>query len=223
MDALTYWTDKQRDIHRRLASEDISDFLEWSSIITTMFVGEAPYIAGERAALRAADWGLLLDSLREWGNQPATNLLHQAYHLLQWETITGGRVKDLDSIIEIGAGYGAMARVVRARGFAGRYIIFDLPEMARIQRFYLEQYGISAEWKRAGDEAKADLLISLWGVSEIEPYERTRLLSKIRAERVLLAYQDKWHEVENESCFPEMFEGEVVRIPHIPGTQYLIG
>jgi hypothetical protein len=220
-----YWTDLQTNIHKRLLNEDVKDFLDWSAIITTMFVGEAPYIAIERAALIEAGWDDAT-TLPEWGNQPSTNLLHQAYHLFQWEKTTGKQVKELGSILEIGAGYGAMARVARARGFAGRYTIIDLPEMMKIQRFYLAQYGGEVEWRRSTEGVEADLLISLWGLSEISLHDRARLIDGIKSKtgHVLLGYQDTWGpEINNENYFLETLGGKLIDIPHLPSHQYQIG
>lgn len=220
-----HWQGLQANIHQRLLHEDVRDFLGWSSIVATMFVGEAPYITLERTALLGANWGNVLE-LQEWDGQPSTNLLHQAYHLLRWEQVTGERVSDLDSILEIGAGYGAMARVARARGFAGRYTIVDLPEMVKIQQFYLAQYGVEAEWKRAGERVEAELLISLWSLSELPLHERSRLIesAEIGLSHVLLAYQDMWgDELSNELYFPQQFTGQHVDIDHLPGHQYFIG
>jgi hypothetical protein len=223
--SINHWQGLQANIHHRLLHEDVKDFLGWSSIVATMFVGEAPYIALERQALLEAGWGDVLE-LQEWGGQPSTNLLHQAYHLLRWEQVTGECVSNLDSILEIGAGYGAMARVARARGFTGRYTIMDLPEMAKIQKFYLAQYGVEAEWRRAGEKVEAELLISLWGLSELPLRERERLIDSIEMglSHVLLAYQDMWgDELSNEIYFPQQFAGDSVDINHLPGHQYLIG
>lgn len=219
------WDAKRADIHLRLARDDVRDFLGWASIISTMFVGEAPYIALERAALIAAGWGDTLGAIGpEWDSQPATNLLHQAYHLMQWEQRTGGRVSGIKSIVEIGAGYGAMGRVLRARGFAGRYMIIDLPEMREIQKFYLGAHGVEAQWYRPGAELDADLLISLWGLSETSLEERGRILENVRACHTLLAYQDMWgDDLSNEIDLPARFSGVAVDIDHLPGNQYLIG
>lgn len=226
--SVDHWQGLQANIHQRLLREDVKDFLGWSSIIATMFVGKAPYISLERAALLEAGWGDVLE-LQEWDGQPSTNLLHQAYHLLRWEQVTGERVSDLDSILEIGAGYGAMVRVARARGFVGRYTIVDLPEMVKIQQFYLAQYGVGAEWKRTGEKVEAELLVSLWGLSELSLPERERLIKSIEIglSRVLLAYQDMWgDELSNELYFPQQFTGltgQHVDINHLPGHQYFIG
>lgn len=219
------WDMKRADIHLRLARDDVRDFLGWASIISTMFVGEAPYIALERAELIAAGWGETLKAIGpEWDGQPATNLLHQAYHLMQWEQRTGGRVSDLRSIIEVGAGYGAMGRVLRARGFAGRYMIIDLPEMREIQKFYLGAHGVEAQWYRPGAEFDADLLISLWGLSETSLDERGRILENVRTRHTLLAYQDMWgDDLSNEIDLPARFSGKTTDIEHLPGNQYLIG
>jgi len=43
----------------------------------------------------------------------------------------------VNHIVEIGGGYGNFCRLLKTFGFDGRYVIFDLPEMHKIQRHYL--------------------------------------------------------------------------------------
>jgi hypothetical protein len=64
-------------------------------------------------------------------------LIHHAYHLHRFETVTGRFLLELQEIIEFGGGYGSMARLLARLGYRGRYHIHDLPEFAALQRFYL--------------------------------------------------------------------------------------
>lgn len=222
---LDFWTQKQEEIHARLKAEKVEDFLGWATVLTTMFVGEAPYIKFERAALQADDeerWERAIGE--EWGGQPNTNLLHQAYHLMQWERTTGKRVSDLASVVEVGPGYGALARVLFGAGFQGEYAIIDLPELGTIQRFYLGQYGIKARWPKKNESVTTDLLISLWGISEISEFQRATILQRIQYRHCLLAYQDMWGDFSNEIFFSRLVPNAIFTdIAHLPGNQYAIG
>ena len=71
------------------------------------------------------------------------NLIHHAYHLIQFEQSTGLRVDDLDFIFEFGGGYGSMCRLFHNLGFKGKYLIFDLPHFVALQRFFLKSIGKS--------------------------------------------------------------------------------
>ena len=41
------------------------------------------------------------------------------------------------TILEIGGGYGNFCRLLMKRGFAGSYVIYDLPEFLQLQEWYL--------------------------------------------------------------------------------------
>jgi hypothetical protein len=52
---------------------------------------------------------------------------------------------DTDCIIEFGGGFGSMCRLVHALGFRGQHIIFDLPPVWALQRYYLRLHGIEVD------------------------------------------------------------------------------
>jgi hypothetical protein len=64
----------------------------------------------------------------------------------------GSCLHDADCIVEFGGGFGSMCRLIGALGFRGRYVIFDLPPVLALQRYYLGLHGIEAD-----DSGRADV------------------------------------------------------------------
>lgn len=226
-----FWTGKRAELRERIASSDVAEFLTWPTIVSTMFVGDAPYIHAEMDALMANDkprWEAAI--AEDDTGSPARllaapwtsgNLVHQAYHLLRWEQHTGKRVDGLRSIIEIGGGYGVMAKVARRAGFDGKYLIYDVPEFSLIQRYYLEQCGIEAEYetKPAGKRSPS-LLIALWSLSEIGDDERRAWLDSLKPKGYLVAaYGDQ----ESRRLATVLGSVDRIEISHLPGNYYLLG
>jgi hypothetical protein len=106
---------------------------------------------------------------------------------MRWENATGRRVSELQTIVEIGAGYGALPMLMRRAGFRGRYLIIDLPAFALLQRFYLAQANVDAEWIAPGDKISADLVVGLWSLSEMTPTDQYNALSGLDAGGYLVA------------------------------------
>jgi hypothetical protein len=121
--------------------------------------------------------------------QYSMNLIHQAYHLTQWEQATGKRIEHLNTIVEFGAGYGAMALLCRRLGFEGQYIIYDLPEFSLLQEYYLSQFGMidKMEWNPAEKPKDADLFMALYSISEVPFEDRPGLM--VKADSYLFLYR----------------------------------
>jgi len=228
------------DLRQNILKNDPAEFLTWPSIVGTMFVGNAPYINFEFDCLREG----LLDAIvepnfgkpvlyGETGYRTSGNLIHQAYHLYQWEQKTGRQVKDLRTIIEIGGGYGAMAMIIiRGLGFKGRYVIFDLPEFSLLQQYYLSNVGIGigeVELEtNIWEGIDCDLLIGLYSLNEMPLKTRKTIIDACPAKSYLIAYGGGWGGVDNMSWATELMRqrGELWHnwnIPHLPNCWYLIG
>jgi len=136
------------------------------------------------------------------------NMVHQAYHLMQWERIAGVEVGSLDSIVEFGEGYGAMARLISRLGFKGEYTIYDLPEMSILQRYYLSNVGVpvtlrvtvGADFITPPDDA--DLLISCHALGETPDDLREAFLA-FPFKSYLIASQAQWDGNDLRSYFDE--------------------
>lgn len=229
-----FWTERRAEVRERLLRGDPGAFLSWAAIITTMFVSDAPYIREEWATLRADDSQRWVAAIQEddfgqperlpWMPESSGSLIHQAYHLHRWEQATGKRVQDMRSIVEVGGGYGAMAKVARRLGFTGDYLIVDLPEFSLLQAFYLSGCDVSGVRLCSAlpvSSLSADLLIGLWSFSEMLLRDRNRYLTRFQATHLLMAYNDvDWYGVNNAEWFA-LVRGEPEPINHLPGNHYL--
>lgn len=131
------------------------------------------------------------------------NLVHQTYHIHQWEQATGRRINTLDTIVEFGGGYGAMCLLCHRLGFEGKYIIYDLPEFSLLQEYYLSQFGLLANvtWNPKKKPKPVDLFMALYSLSEVKPELREEKL--VRADSYLFLYSGKWEAWDNVEYFQE--------------------
>jgi hypothetical protein len=118
------------------------------------------------------------------------------------------KVKDMKSIVEIGAGYGDMCSVVHALGFKGKYTIVDIPEMRPVQQFYLGKQGIQPHFSFEDDNVEsADLVIATWSLSETRREYRDVFLPKIKDSKnwLILSQAKVFGEEFNFEYFREFF------------------
>jgi hypothetical protein len=196
------WPRHQLSIRRHTAIDDPYSFLSWSTIVATMFVGSgAEFTRDEFNALDLRYRNILQEPyfgqpelMRVYGTTTSGNLIHQAYHLMQFEKSAKVKVEDLDSIVEFGGGYGAMALLCRRLGFIGKYTIIDLSEFSLLQEFYLfntiglQNIELVDSWD--GSKMKADLLMAIYSLSEVSIDYRLHILNSIETKYHFLAHQD---------------------------------
>lgn len=237
-----YWSYWRWELWNLAQVEDVSKFYEWPCIRHTMLVQHwIDAITHEWQQLgtrfsKAAHLGGILtfseDSFRRgFFKMPLTNnLIHQAYHIQQWEQVTGKHIEGLDTIVEFGGGYGAMRLLCHELGFRGKYIIFDLPEFALLQEYYLGQFsGVETIWNpRRHKTRNTDLFIALYSLSEVEPNERAQYLPA--ASSFLFLYSGQWEAWDNVAWFRNFamstpLEWKHMEIEHLPDRQnwYSIG
>lgn len=229
---MTQWDNYRQSLRQHLANDNLDDFLQWSTIQATMFVGNAPYVEPEFLELTQNDYPIRLDNrisqvltevatgnptlLWDW---TSGNLIHQAYHLKQWLDRTKQDITQIQSIVEIGAGYGAMCLILRRLGFTGLYVIYDLPELVTIQQYYLSKT-IGVEnilWVEplanglATASLSCDLLIASHSLSEMPITERERLLSQVATKEYLFASSYEYEGVDNAAWF-QQFAGSTVGV-----------
>jgi hypothetical protein len=230
------WVEYSRQIRELVLNGDPTRFCRWGPI-GPMFVKDAGYVKNELRFLRSRpDWKpRWRDALEEtevgrpprypWYRRSSGNLIHHAYHLARFEQITGFAVQEADLVLEFGGGYGSMCRLAHRLGFRGRYVIFDLPIVGLIQRYFLESLGIPV-FDRApvsGDESGVALLSDLkdlvlqfgrergggrslflatWSLSETPLSLRKELLALINGfDRYLIAYQESFEDINNLDYF----------------------
>jgi putative sugar O-methyltransferase len=162
VEATDLWDGLRTDLRQRLHHDDPAEFLRWPPVQRTMVMRSHRRAAPELAHLRARpDWrGRWRSAIREttlgrphpltrypWSS---ANLVYHAYHLCRFEEATGQSLASMRTIIEFGGGYGRLCHLVHDLGFSGTYVIFDLPEVAVLQRFYLGHVGLPVSEARGG-------------------------------------------------------------------------
>lgn len=229
------WLRHRRNLRQQILSNPPRDFLNWSVIQATMYVGQAPYIQQELDAVLDCYPSDVLkpgDYFSEPGtyNDLSTNLIHQAYHLLQYESKLGVRTKDFKTILEFGGGYGAMCLLVHRLGFTGEYVIYDLPEFNLLQEYYLSKQDVKATYLSELKQMDVDLFIALHSLGEIDDTSlRWEYLDSFPALSYLFSYTHNWNDVENVGWFDEVqnwndnYEWISWKIEHLPGRYYLVG
>jgi hypothetical protein len=181
------------------------------------------------------------------------NLLRHCYHLLRFEQATGVDITRMKTIVEFGGGYGSMCRVFYRRGFSGRYFIYDLPEFSALQRYFLKSLDLPV--RDATDDCTADgiylfrelpllqraleqrpepddsAFVATWSLSECPVELRDRFLPLVESMSCfLIAFQDRFFEVDNNQYFAALREAtgsriqwQEMRIPQLPRNNYLFG
>jgi hypothetical protein len=158
-----------------------------------------------------------------FGDTPySANLIHQAYHLMRWQEWTGLQIADMQTIAEIGGGYGAMALVARRLGFRGTYTIYDLPEFSLLQEYFLGNLGAQkVTWNPKGKK-KADLLIACYSLSEMRYEESDAFLARLDSRGYLILYSNIWKDRDNVAYFSRVTESMPnhiflhARVGHLP-------
>jgi hypothetical protein len=226
---MTEWDKNRAAMREHLATDTLADFLNWSTIQKTMFVGDVGYVHDMLKEILADSFKLTNNGEYKISNilaeTPTGNptlfqgwtsgsLIVQLYHLKQWLDRSSKAVGQLSSIIEVGAGYGAMALIIYRLGFKGRYTIFDLPEMAQIQQYYLSRTlpnDLShIFWLNTlpSSPLSCDLFIGCHSLSEMPVDERERLLAQVDADAYLFASSYEFEGVDNDVWFREFGKSE---------------
>lgn len=149
------WVNYMNCLRELVLNHDPREFLRWSIILQTMFVGYARYIITELNYLKSRPkWeDRWREAIKEspvghpipywYYPHSSGNLIHHAYHLAQFEERTAIHVNNIDCTFEFGGGYGSMCRLLYNLGFRGKYVIFDLPAFSALQQFFLKATGIT--------------------------------------------------------------------------------
>lgn len=139
------------------------------------------------------------------------NYIHCAYHLMRLKIAHDIKVRDVSTIVEVGAGYGSMAKVCRQAGFKGTYYLFDLPIFSKLQSVYLannSKYEFITDLDKLSDLSISSkdntLFISTWAASEMPEEYRDRVLNQVnKFKYVLLAYQSMFEGMDIYTYFEE--------------------
>jgi hypothetical protein len=141
-DSEKFWLQNCINLREKIINSDPRNFLNWVVVQQTMF-HDASYLEYKELKNNWAYWGEKLAEDKFGNPMPyylntnsSGNLIHYAYSLEQLRKISID-VKDFEQIVEVGGGYGGMAKLIFNLGFAGNYIIYDLPEFSALQEYYL--------------------------------------------------------------------------------------
>jgi hypothetical protein len=94
--------------------------------------------------------------------------LHDSRHIMM-STILFSKIPDVSRVVEIGGGYGNWLWLNSWRRFEN-WTIVDLPHVLKLQKWYLEQQGVSCPYRLAEPGEKIeppDLVIGAHSLSEI--------------------------------------------------------
>jgi hypothetical protein len=259
------WLENMNRLRELVLKKDPRRFLRWDVVARTMFVAYANYVREELRHLKALpDWetrwrpALSEDAVGDplpflFYPSSSANLIHHAYHLAQFEARTGLRVNEMEHIVEFGGGYGGMARLVHRLGFTGRYVIFDLPAFAALQRFFLKSLQLPVLDARAcfaadggicsvsdleslqalsreASGSPASMFLATWSLSEAPVSLRANVFDAVKDFKAyLIGFQDRFGEVDNLAAFDELQRSTShvswQNVPFEPmrGNRYLIG
>lgn len=255
-----YWLSQSNRLRELVLSGDPREFLRWGVIQKTMFVTFGRFIKKELAYLRnLPTWETRWrKAVREspvghpvpylfYPSSSAT-LIQHAYHCAQFEEKTAVCISEMEYIFEFGGGYGSMCRLAFNLGFRGKYVIFDLPHLSVLQKFFLKSIGLAVqtadEFGTTGagvvcisdlevlqsllagrDKGQNSMFVATWSLSEAPIKLRNAILPLVaQFTAYLIAYQDQFGEVNNREYFGkwrELMNGEVVW--HAWEIEYLLG
>jgi hypothetical protein len=237
------WTKFMNQIRYLILNDDVSNFLEWPVILKTMFAAHAKFIFLSYYYLRrSSNWHTLFKNAvieSSLGNPmpfllypyASSNLIHLSYLLSLFVDQTGEQPEKLDVVFEFGGGYGSMCRLLHRANFQGTYIIFDLPVLSALQRFYLKSVGLPVspaaevesgnpgiicisdlnQLKRllqqlAGPAANS-LFIATWSISETSLELRNQIMDLVNPfKSFLITYQEQFWEIDNFAYFSHWVE-----------------
>lgn len=194
------WANHEKNMETYVERGDFREPWKFGTVIATMFVNDRKnIIAREYKALEDAG----VKGVWRADEQDKNNLIHQRYTFHQWEVNNPDRpISEMDTILEVGAGYGASVIVASRMGFRGTYHIVDLPPMEIVQQEHLAFRGIKCRvvWEEI---PRPDLFVAIASLSEIPVASRDPFLDRISPKSYLIGYQHVWELVDNRKYFDE--------------------
>ncbi len=142
------WARRNADLEAVLRDGPPRDYLRHPSVAFQMFVGEhhavreLPYVTdrlgGDRALLAEPAAGDPPTMVLDDGTVTSSNTVHHVFHLLRYEQATARAPAEHGVVVEWGAGYGNLGRLLRARhGGAPTLVLIDTPVFSALQHLHL--------------------------------------------------------------------------------------
>jgi len=222
------WEHFQKSIRDHVART--GDLWSCPEFNQTMFYSSMDYIE-EKISLCKEVFGEDIKKVLEYHKMPSsnicgfntnTNTVHQAYHLATFIK-QGGNIH-CDKIIEFGAGYGELCRIITTLNPKVKYHIIDLPTLSDVQRWYLDYNNV---YWNTGDTS-SDLFIAMWSLSEVPEEEREQYLD-YKANQYMLAFGDEFFSISNVKYFfgfmykNRDLDWEKIDHPYLQSQYYFLG
>jgi hypothetical protein len=192
------WGERAETLSEALLARPPRDFLHRDEIRHQMFVGERylehelPYVLERvpdpRVLRESAVGAPPVTAIDGDATLTSSNAVHHAHHLLRYQELTGRRLDAAACIVEWGAGYGSLARVLlRLHRGEPTVVLIDLPVFSAIQWLYLASVlgdeRVVLHDRSAGPvvpgrvnvvpvglaarlDVRADLFVSTWALNE---------------------------------------------------------
>jgi hypothetical protein len=147
------------------------------------------------------------------------NRIRQVYHLKKFCDFSHINIETIKRVIEIGGGYGCMARIFSKINHKIRYTIFDTFEVNLLQYYFLKlnKLKVSIENNKSRinlissinvnneinyKNNSKTLLIANWSLSEMPLKLRDKILELIfKIPYILISFQDKFENINNLKYF----------------------
>ncbi|OHB71830.1 MAG: hypothetical protein A2W23_06035 [Planctomycetes bacterium RBG_16_43_13] len=232
-----YWSFWRHSLWQHVVTgDDPGEFMGWPEIFHTQLVNHWPqpiqveFNALPGKMLPAVDMPYFGSPPDHHGNSPySRNMIHQAYHIHRFQDTAHRYVDTMQTIVEFGGGYGALALLIHRLGFKGRYIIFDLPEFSLLQQYYLSKFDITVEHytdMSALPQVSADLLVACYSLSETDFAQRDAFLAAIPSKNYLFLYSNRFAGLDNVDYFQKYATGRPDKswsfshITHLPDNNF---
>ena len=255
-EATKAWLQNRIELRKQILWRDARNFLRWDVVHRTMFheckQTELDFLK------KLPNWEdlrkyLVEDSIgnpKRFTSMPESsgNLIHHLYSVSRFLSAYPVSISEMSQVVEFGGGYGSMARLFYKTGFKGRYVIFDVPEFAALQEFFLSSLDRSVpifrkptrergiviltdieDFKKQCALEKINLFIATWSISE-SPVELREIILKSAedAEYWLVAYQKRFQDIDNIEYFKKYMsmsqrEWKGAEIEHLSGQYYAFG
>ena len=223
------WQSNTDAIEEYFLSSFSIEFLRNKIIQNTMFMYTFSFwkniqkilISGHMDRLKAKEilreYNIGKPLLNDWQNKSSGNNIHHLYHLLKFFKESSTNATVMNTVVEVGGGYGNMAKIFKKINPNATYVIIDIPIFSYIQALYLktifgrEAVVLFSENRSVIERGKVnivplnddtirsvkdmlqdtDLFISTWALSESNQ-EMQNLIKELKyfnAKYLLLAYQ----------------------------------
>jgi len=150
------------------------------------------------------------------------NKIHQTYHIKKYKDFSKVNIKKFNNILELGGGYGNMAKTFYKLNNKINYTIFDTKEVSLLQLYYLKRSNINVglgksnkiklinnfrDLKKIFSKSKKskNLLIANWSISEFPMKLRKDLAFVFKYfDYQIISYQKNFEMIDNSKYFQKI-------------------